>query len=141
MYMRSLRIGDQEKPWVPHEVCCICVEWIQGKKQPFRFGIPMVWREQKNHNDDCYFCTCNVKGFNLKNKKQISYPNIPSAPRPVPHGPGIPVPSPPVTVENVFYSDTESEIDDEVDEVHDSISNEPKLCTQSELNDFVKKQN
>ncbi|GBN89308.1 hypothetical protein AVEN_99337-1 [Araneus ventricosus] len=64
-------------------------------------------------------------GFNLKNKKQISYPNISSALRPVPHGPGIPVPSPPVTVENIFYSDTESEIDDDV-------SNEPKLCIQSE---------
>ncbi|GBM16121.1 hypothetical protein AVEN_163143-1 [Araneus ventricosus] len=83
----------------------------------------MVWREPKNHSDDCYFCNCNVKGFNLKNKKQISYPNIPSAIRPVPHGPGIPVHSPPDTVENIFYSDTESECetDDDVDEVYDSI--------------------
>ncbi|GBL62568.1 hypothetical protein AVEN_43206-1 [Araneus ventricosus] len=103
--------------------------------------MPMVRRGPKNHNDDCYFCTCNVKGLNLKNKKQISYPNIPSAIRPVPHGPGIPVPSPPDTVENIFYSDTESEIDDDIDKVYDSISDESKLFTQSEFNDFVKKQN
>ncbi|GBN99662.1 hypothetical protein AVEN_112420-1 [Araneus ventricosus] len=47
---------------------------------------------------------------------------------------------PPDTVENIFYSDTESEceIDDDVDEVYDSISDEPKLFTQSELNDLVR---
>ncbi|GBM32839.1 hypothetical protein AVEN_216542-1 [Araneus ventricosus] len=116
-----MKLGDQNKPWALHKVCCICVEelrqWIQGEKQTFRFGISMVWREPKNHSDNCYLCTCNVKGFNLKNKKQISYPNIPSAIRPVPHGPGTPVPSPPDTVENIFYSNTESEceIDDDVD--------------------------
>ncbi|GBM59391.1 hypothetical protein AVEN_17423-1 [Araneus ventricosus] len=80
------------------------------------------------------------KGFILKNKKQISYHNIPSAIRPVPHEPGIPVPSPPDTVENIFCSNTESEceIDGDVDEVHDPISDEPKLFTQSELNDLVR---
>ncbi|GBM50362.1 hypothetical protein AVEN_128987-1 [Araneus ventricosus] len=74
------------------------------------------------------------------NKKQISYPNISSAIRPVPHGLGIPVPSPPNTVENIFFSDTgsECEIDDDVDEVYDSISDEHKLFTQSELNDLVR---
>ncbi|GBL95764.1 hypothetical protein AVEN_698-1 [Araneus ventricosus] len=42
------------------------------------------------------------------------------------------------TVENIFYSDTESEIDDDVDEVYDSISDEPNLFTQSELHDLVR---
>ncbi|GBN81683.1 hypothetical protein AVEN_187614-1 [Araneus ventricosus] len=96
----------------------------------------MVWRGTKNHSDDGYFCTCNVKG-----KMQISYPNITSAMRPVPHRPGIPFPSPPDTVENIIYSDTVSKIDDDVDVVYDPISDEPKLFTQSELNDLVKKQN
>ncbi|GBM80068.1 hypothetical protein AVEN_227808-1 [Araneus ventricosus] len=47
---------------------------------------------------------------------------------------------PPDTVKNIFYSDTESEceIDDDVDEVYDSISDEPKLFTQFELNDLVR---
>ncbi|GBN76745.1 hypothetical protein AVEN_170244-1, partial [Araneus ventricosus] len=78
--------------------------------------------------------------FILKNKKQISYHNIPSVIRPLPHEPGIPVPSPPDTVENIFYSNAEydCEIDGDVDEVHDSISDEPKLFIQSELNDLVR---
>ena len=87
--------------------------------ESFRFDIPIIWREPKKHSDDCYFCTCNVKGFNLKNKKNIFYLNIPFAIRPVPHEPSIPVPSPPDTIENISYSDAESEIDD-VDEVYHS---------------------
>ena len=50
-----------------------------------------------------------MKSLNLKNKIQIFYPNIPSAIRPVPHGPGIQVPSSPHTIENISYSGTESE--------------------------------
>ncbi|GBO11429.1 hypothetical protein AVEN_32690-1 [Araneus ventricosus] len=26
-----------------------------GKKNTFRFGIPMMWREQQCHTADCYF--------------------------------------------------------------------------------------
>ena len=73
-----------------------------------------------------------MKGFNLKSKKQILYPYISSAIRSVPHWPGIPVPSPPDTAENISYSDSESEID-EVDEVYDSTCDESKLFTQAEL--------
>jgi hypothetical protein len=45
----------------------------------------MVWREQQNHFDDCYFCTVNISGFSSKTKSVIIYPNLPSAIRPVPH--------------------------------------------------------
>ena len=54
------------------------------------FAIPMQWREQKNHYDDCYFCMVNVTGCNKKIKKGIKYPNLLSAIRPVPHGPDLP---------------------------------------------------
>jgi hypothetical protein len=37
----------------------------------------------------------NVTGYNKKNKKGIKYSNLLSAIRPVPHGPDLPVPSPP----------------------------------------------
>lgn len=77
----------------------ICVEdlrnWTKGKKKALRFGIPMVWRQPINHVGDCYFCMCTLKGFNTKNKKAITYPNLPSAIRPVPHDPDTPVPNPP----------------------------------------------
>ena len=71
-----------------------------------------------------------MKGFNLKSKKQILYLSIPSAIWPIAHGPGILIASPPDTIENISFSDTESEFD-EVDEVYDSTSDEPKLFTQA----------
>jgi hypothetical protein len=40
------------------------------------------------------------KGTIKKNRKDIFYPNLPSAIRPVPHGPGIPVPVPPEILED-----------------------------------------
>jgi hypothetical protein len=94
----GVKLGDQDKTWAPHKVCSICVEdlrlWSKGKKKSFRFGVPMIWRQPPNHGDDCYFCTCNIQGYSLKNKKDIVYPNLPSAMRPLPHGPDIPVPQP-----------------------------------------------
>ena len=64
-------LGDQDKSWAPHQVCTTCVKtlrsWSQGKNAKLKFGVPMVWREPKNHVDDCYFCLVNVKGFNKKN--------------------------------------------------------------------------
>jgi hypothetical protein len=65
------------------------------KKKAMWFAIPMQWREQKNHYDDCYFCTVNVAGHNKKNKKGIIYPNLLSVLRPVSRGTNLPVPSQP----------------------------------------------
>ena len=49
------------------------------------FGIPMVWREQADHTNDCYFCLVPpVKGLSRKKRHSIIYPNISSAIRPVP---------------------------------------------------------
>jgi hypothetical protein len=70
----GMKLGDKDKSWAPHKVCCICVEelrqWTQGMKKSLPFGIPMIWREPGNHSDDCYFCSCNVQGYTSKNKKQ-----------------------------------------------------------------------
>ena len=52
----------------------------------------MVWREQANHVDDCYFCMTNVAGFSSKSKGNIKYPNLPSAIRPMPHSADLPPP-------------------------------------------------
>jgi len=58
----DLKLGDQDRRWAPHKVCKNCTEnlrfWTQGKAKAMRFGVPMVWREPKNHQDDCYFCSC-----------------------------------------------------------------------------------
>ena len=61
------------------------------------FGIPMIWREQRNHYDECYFCMTNISGFNSKNNGSILYPNVSSVMKPIPR--------PPVSVEDDCYSD------------------------------------
>jgi hypothetical protein len=76
----GVKLGDQDKSWAAHTVCYVCAEdlrkWSKGKKKAFRFGVPIIWREPKNHSDGCYFCCCNVRGYNSKNKKVILYPNF-----------------------------------------------------------------
>jgi hypothetical protein len=136
-----MKPGDQDESWAPHKVCCVCVEelsqWTQGEKKSLPFGIPVIWREPDNHTDGCYFCSCNVQGYNSKNKTYICYPNIPSDMRPVAHGPDIPIPTPPETLDT---SPLDSEYDvsgcDDVD-FQPTTSSEPQIFTQSELNDLV----
>jgi hypothetical protein len=103
-----VKLGDQGKSWAPHKVCSVYVEelrqWSKGKKKSFPFGVPMIWREPRNHSDDCYFCPCNVKGYNSKNRKEMFYPNLPSAIRAVPHGPGKPMPVPPEVSEDTLLT-------------------------------------
>lgn len=99
------------------------------------FAIPMVWREPQNHIHDCYFCMINVEGHNAKSKKDIVYPNIPSAIRPVAHNESLPIPIPPTTLEDVsevIESSSENETDD--DEYKPEEDFAPKLFSQNELN-------
>ena len=52
----------------------------------------MVWREPKDHLNDCYFCMVNLKEIGKKNRQRFSNPSIPSAIRPVPHSDEFPPP-------------------------------------------------
>ena len=77
------KIGDQDKSWAPH-ICCKpyyngLTAWFNGKKAAFNFALPMVWREPRNHADDCYFCLTNITGFNASSRKKIKYLNLRSA--------------------------------------------------------------
>lgn len=140
----GIRIGDQDKSWAPHTVCKTCVEalrlWSYGKKKSMPFAIPMVWREPQNHVNDCYFCMVNTQGHNVKSKNNITYPNIPSALRPVPHDESFPVPVPPGDVGKII-------VDSDSDHGNCSTSDEycpsdeesaPQLFTQCELNDLTR---
>ena len=70
----------------------------------------------------------------------MKYPDVPSAIKPVPHGPGIPIPEPPRAIDEVEYSSSaESEASGEQDAwITDTTSNEPQLFTQHELNDLTR---
>jgi hypothetical protein len=105
-------------------------KWSKGKTK----SIPMIWREPKNHSDDCYFCCFDVKGYSSKNKKVILYPNSPSALRPIVHGPEVPVPQPTEILEDASTNSSDSGGDDEKFQFHTE-SQSPQLFTQSELND------
>ena len=143
-------LGDQDKNWAPHQVCTTCVKtlrsWSQGKNAKLKFGVPMVWKEPKNHVDDCYFCLVNVKGFNKKNKQHLQYPNIHSAMRPIPHSDKVPVPiftKLPDIDEDQLRSSTSSTNSDDDDEEQD-IAHEAwnagriSLYSQSELNNLIR---
>ena len=139
-----LKLGDQDKAWAPHIVCRTCVEnlrrWTKGALSQLAFGIPMVWREPKNHVDDCYFCLVNTKGFSKKSKGKIRYPNLCSALRPIPHSDDIPVPPPPASSYSSSDSDNESS-SNTVNSNCDSHSYPVDKCipfTQAELNDLVR---
>jgi hypothetical protein len=93
----------------------------------------MIWRDPKNHSDDCYCCCCDVKGYNSKNKKVILYRNIPSALRPVVHGPEVPVLQPTYMLENVSTNSSDSGGDYEEFQCHTEESENRQLFTQSEL--------
>jgi len=89
-------LGDQDKPWAPHIVCKPCVEhlrqWTNKSRKSLRFAIPMVWRKPKDPCNDCYFCAVKTKGINRKNRNSLTYPNLNSAIRSVPHREEFPVP-------------------------------------------------
>ena len=92
----GMKLGDQNKSRATHVVCKTCVEhlrqWTFGTRKSMRFGIPMVWREPRDHVEDCYFCSVSVIGVNKKKRKSFTYPNLPSAIRLVLHSHDIPVP-------------------------------------------------
>ncbi|QQP53101.1 Uncharacterized protein FKW44_005452 [Caligus rogercresseyi] len=103
----------------------------------------MVWREPKNHSDDCYFCAINLIGINRKNRKTLTYPNLDSAIRPVPHSEDVPVP--------VFESFPDVTDDERATELlqcdglhnHDDrdfegTTSQPKQFNRGELNDLVR---
>ena len=85
----GIKLGDQNKSCASHKVCISCVSslknWSMGRRNSVSFRVPMVWPVSKNHINDCDFCMTNVKGFNRGNRKCMTYPNLESARRPIPH--------------------------------------------------------
>lgn len=143
------KTGDQDKEWAPHICCARCAvdlrAWLRGTPKAMPFAVPMVWREQRDHVTDCYFCLTNVSGFSSKNKKAIEYPNLSSAMRPVQHDESLPVPKAPDTF-SLDEADEDAAIDhtgttaatDSDSDFEPCVSSEPHLITQSELNDLVR---
>ena len=92
-------VGNQDKVWSPHYCRLDCSgklrKWFLRKKVDMRFAVPMIWREQRHHIIDCYFCLTKTKGYKQRNRNKILYLNLPSAIRPVLHSADLPIPIPP----------------------------------------------
>lgn len=141
----GVRLGDQDKTWAPHQVCKTCTEhlrqWTNGKRRSLKFGVPMVWREPKNHVDDCYFCLVNITGINRNNRSKWTYPDLVSARRPVPHSEEVPIPTfhqlPELCEDESCPSDQPSDTH-EGDSEYEGMSSIPQRFNQDELNDLTR---
>ena len=147
-YYFGCKVGDQDKSWAPHICCTVCfsglTQWLNGKRKAMPFAVPMIWREPKNHIDDCYFCMTKIVGFSKKNKSKIVYPDCDSAMKPVLHDSENVVPLPPASPDIDSSEDEQPlmchDIDVDNEDVFESdfLGNKPHLLQQDELNDLVR---
>jgi len=142
----KVMLGDQDKPWAPHIVCKPCVEhlwqWTNKSRKSLRFAIPIVWREPKDHCNDCYFCAVKTKDINRKNRNSLTYPDLDSAIRPIPHSEELPVPVF-EGLRQLEFSLSSEEEDVSIDSDNTLANNDfppsllsPQLFSQGELNDL-----
>ena len=151
----QVKLGDQDKSWAPHIVCKTCKEqirqWSNGTRKSLKFGIPMVWREPQNHDNDCYFCSIDATGLNNKKRKSKSYPCLKSAIRPVLHSSEVPIPL--FSGFSLQDGDKSDDGDNDDDIIHDAAtyedvcfndtdyegsSAEPMLFDQNELSNLIR---
>lgn len=152
-YYFGRKIGDLNKSWAPHICCnnCACNlrNWINGKGRSMPFAVPMIWRESKDHVTDCYFCLVPPlqQGISKKKKWTLTYPTLPSATRPIPHGEGLPVPEPPnecrlepngQEVDTSEPSSQEPSSSQDPEFSVDLSPGKPHKITQNELSDLIR---
>ena len=139
---------DLCKSWAPGIFCSTCASILSGwlrnsaTNTTMPFGVPMIWREPRNHTDDCYFCMTSIQGFSFKTRKLISYPNMRSVSKPLPHDPVMcPIPVCSSTRDCSVNEDQEensSSSEDMNSDPNYQPDNEIHLIDQAELNDLVR---
>lgn len=67
--------------------------WTKDKEIFLDFVISVNLREAQSWLDDCYSCLVNVSVNSSKSKSSVSYPQLSSAMRPVPHSDETPPPT------------------------------------------------
>ena len=134
-------------------MCKHCTEtlcfWIQGKVSSIRFWVLIVWREPKNHHDDCCFCMVDMSGWNQRKKKKWYYLDIESARRLTPHCDEVPISvftslpdltageMLPEAMNNTDSSDSSICSSSSRNAAASSLSAKPKSFSQGQLNDLV----
>lgn len=106
------------------------------------FGIAAIWRESKDHSNNCYFYVINTVEFNRKNRKSIKYPDNTSVDLPVKHSKELPIPKPsiiPLVAEEEENEPMEEfEKVEQHDDFRDFSSDTPHMITQNDLNALVR---
>lgn len=143
----NLRVGDQDKPWAPHQACRRCYsllsDWAAGGRKSLPFCVPVQWREPTNHLDDCFLCLSVIKSV-CKSKRIYGF--CVSASRPVPRPAGQPVPRVPTSHAEAHSEDDEpavvlpSDADFEPSDVPSAnTAPPPGPINQSSLNSIIKR--
>ena len=100
----------------------------------------MVWREQANYINDCYFCITNVTGFSSKSIGNLKYPDLPLAIRSISHSadlsPSLFTSLPELVDEQVSSTSEGSSLEDDC--YNPLADKSPILITQAFLNDLVR---
>ena len=70
-------LSDQDKTWAFHKICKICClslhNWLNKWSLSMLFSAPMIWREPKDHCQDCYLCLIKAKDLSfIQRQKDIS---------------------------------------------------------------------
>jgi len=78
---------DQHNNWVPHIICNCCKKmlyrWKREKNREYiKYSIPAIWKYPRSE-EDCFFCSNQMKGFNIKNKDKIVYISVASVTAPI----------------------------------------------------------
>ena len=142
-------VGDQDKVWSAH-YCCLdwsgkLSKWFSGKKVDVGFAVPMIWREQRDHITDCYFCLAKTKDYNQRNRKEILYPNLPSVILPVPRSANLTIPIPPLCLPELKGESSENSENlscdsDDTFQLNQEAT-KPHLISQEDLNDLERDSN
>ncbi|GFX39053.1 uncharacterized protein TNCV_3426391 [Trichonephila clavipes] len=102
----------------------------------FREGWESIKDDERSGRLQTSRSSENIEKFSAAD---ISYPTIiRSAIRPVPHGPDLPIPSPPDTLDNILDDLDQIHISSDSDDDYDPGTNDPELFSQSDLNDLVR---
>ena len=104
-----------------------------------KFGTPRIWRDPKDHVNDCYFCIVNPrKRRSGKNAKPIEYPNPDSSSAPIAHSLTLPVPEPPMKLSQTSSSlSSNKSVSDEIFLLTPEQSKH-HLITTKDFNDLIR---
>ena len=146
-------VANLDKNNVPNYYCSYCLRyllgWLKGVPMSMEFAVPMIWKEQQNLVDDCYFCFTQLSsGINWYKKRKFDSPQ-----RPLPHSKILPAPILPEQEKESAYEESKMIVEDQcepmLDKNDDEIeteaevptllgSMEPKLMCQKDLNDLCR---